>query len=127
VPYPGDEYVDIVGMDRYTSGGGESEYNANDGWENLMSTGKPVALAEFDPGENDNVSYLTPEGGRVYTYTCKNMLEDFKAMMAKGHKISYFETWTWSRSCGQLTDCEILMNDPIIFTRSDMLEYWNNN
>lgn len=123
--YPGDDYVDIVGIDWYTSG--KLEYNNGNGYTDLMATGKPIAITEFGPAENDSTRKKQVDGSYIYFYDCESMLADMKSMLAAGHKLSYFSTWTWSRSIAQLSGNDVLLNDPIIYTRSDMMEYWKNN
>ena len=52
---------------------------------------------------------------------------DIKTMLAAGHKIAYFETWTWNGSYIWLEKPEVIVDDPIIYNRSEMMEYWANN
>ena len=106
-------------------GAKEPQYNANNGWEKLMSTGKPVALTEVGPDGSRTKKDV--DGNTYYDCTCEDLLADLKNMIANGHKIAYFETWTWNGSYIWLEKPEALINDPIIYNRSDMMEYWTNN
>jgi len=54
-------------------------------------------------------------------------MDDIKTMLAAGHKIAYFETWTWNGSYIWLEKPEVIVDDPIIYNRSEMMEYWANN
>lgn len=123
-PYPGDEYIDIVGMDGYIGGASSPRYNENDGWDKLVATGKPVAFTEFGP--DPSVTKKDSDGNQYYNYDCKEMIKDLKTLMKNGHKIAYFETWTWSIMI-YLDYSEAVMEDPIIYTRSEMMSYWAND
>jgi len=47
-------------MDWYTAG--NKEYNANGGYDKLMSTGKPVALCEYGPSHGSDLKVSTVDG-----------------------------------------------------------------
>jgi len=49
IAYPGDEYVDIVGIDVYSDGVDIK----GDGYNRLVATGKPFAMTEFGPSTRD--------------------------------------------------------------------------
>lgn len=115
-PYPGDDVVDIVGEDWYTSG--NHEYNRDESWDKLMSTGKPVGLCEYDP-----THAMRDAEGRC-SYTCRDFMADFKYMLENGHKICYFSTWTWSRSLSQLKYLDEFMADPMVIHRDRLAERW---
>ncbi len=112
-PYPGAEYVDIVGCDWYS--GGDREINGNGDYDTLMSLdNKPVALTEFggpDPS--------------FYDYTCMNILGDLKWMQEKGMKISYILVWTTYGAYSGYGKAPEFFSDPIIYSRADMMAYWN--
>ncbi|MBE6538087.1 MAG: hypothetical protein E7671_01305 [Ruminococcaceae bacterium] len=122
--YPGNEYVDIVGMDAYIGGDTTSKYNENGFWDKLMATGKPVAFTEF--GVHDNYIIEDENGNRTYNYTGAQMIAELKSMINNGHKLAYLETWTWSIMI-YLEDADAFMNDPIIYTRSEIMDYWNTH
>ena len=110
-PYPGDEYTDIVGIDWYT--GGNREVNVEDGYPLLMTSGKPIGLTEFGGP--------APSTG----YSCESMLLDLKWMMEEGLDVDFFVLWTTNGSFIGMQKGDVLFGDPIIYTRSDMLAYWN--
>lgn len=110
-PYPGDEYVDIVGIDWYT--GGNREVKVEDGYPLLMTSGKPIGLTEFGGP--------APSTG----YSCESMLLDLKWMMEEGLDVDFFVLWTTNGSFVGMQKGDVLFGDPIIYTRNDMLKYWN--
>lgn len=112
-PYPGDEYADIVGIDWYTSG--NREINQNSTYEKLMTAGKPTGLTEFGGP--------APSTG----YSCESFLGDMKWMISKDLDLAFFTVWTTNGSFNGMGKGDILFGDPIIYTRSDMLEYWKNH
>lgn len=123
--YPGDDYVDIVGLDWYTAG--KCEYNSGDGYANLMTTGKPVALTEVGPADGSALEKKNVDGASYYTYTAVDLLNDIKYMISNGHKISYFSTWVGARSLYGLEDVDVIFEDSAIITRKDLVERWAND
>ena len=53
--YPGDAYVDIVGIDAYTPS--PTAQVIKDAYNNLSGIGKPMALAEIGPNEGSEPNY----------------------------------------------------------------------
>lgn len=120
--YPGDEYVDLVGIDWYTSG--KKEYNAGNSYSDLMSLGKATALTEIGPG--DSLAKKRVDGSTYFTYTAVDMLNDIKSMLDEGLKVAYFATWV-SRTVYNLDGGIDLMQDPIMYSREDVMAYWAEN
>ncbi|MBQ8207692.1 MAG: hypothetical protein IJZ89_03050 [Clostridia bacterium] len=91
--YPGDEYVDIVGVDWYTGGKCEimNEYHS---YDHIMSLGKPCAMTEFGPGGNIRVPRGAPVCEQEKLFSAVDMLELYKSLLRRGLKISYVLTWT---------------------------------
>ena len=112
--YPGDEYTDLVGCDWYT--GGNREVNWGNVYTDLMSTGKTVAITEF-AGPDPKTS----------GYDASNALDDLKWMISEGYKVTYLLHWTTYASFWGVGDGDIFMNDPLIYSRDDMMEYWKRN
>lgn len=112
--YPGDKYVDIVGCDWYSSG--NRELNSSGDYDTLMSLGKPVAITEFG-GPSPK------ESG----YTSLTMLSDLKWMRDKGMKLSFILVWTTNASIAGMGHAKDFIEDPMIYSREDMLLYWKNN
>ena len=121
--YPGDEYVDITGIDWYTSG--KQEVNNNGAYSDLMKLGKPVALTEFGPG--GSLERKDVEGNTYYTYDNKDFWRDITWMQDNGLKMSFFCTWTWGMSVIDMEYPEAVMGNEIVYNRGDLLEYWKNN
>ena len=109
--YPGDEYVDLVGIDWYTEGNREIDNDRN--YSSLMAKGKPIGLTEFGGP--------SPSTG----YNCKTFLQDLKWMIDNGLDISFFVVWTTNAAFNGMGFADVLFGDPIIYSRADMLEYWN--
>lgn len=109
--YPGDKYVDIVGCDWYSNG--NRELNGGGDYDTLMSLGKPVAITEFggpSPKESD--------------YTSLTMLSDLKWMIENDMKLSFILVWTSNASIAGMGHAKDFIEDPIIYSRDDMMEYW---
>ncbi len=93
--YPGDEYVDIVGVDWYTNTRTMEIENGNCYQNMVEQSGKIGAVCEFGPSE--------PSGSTAAQDKYYNMMDaydDLVDLMAKGYKLSYFMTWTDSIMCG---------------------------
>lgn len=119
--YPGDEYVDIVGLDWYTSG--NFEINTNSSYNKLAATNKPVAIGEIGPtaSTSSNMAY-----GQ---FTCKNLLNIMYKMREKNFKTCYFLCWTsWidingkknQMSIPDMGDSDMLMADDLIISRDEL-------
>ena len=119
--YPGDDYVDIVGVDWYTTGNKEIEAVYPD----LMAYGKPVAVTEFGPGGSLQKTDVT--GDYYYTYSAMDQLADLKYLISKGCKIAYVCNWAQFQSIVELEETEEMMNDPLLYTQDKLMEYWKNN
>lgn len=87
--YPGDEYVDIVGVDWYP--GAEDQANPVEliyAYEDLtLPTGKIFAYGELSAGDNRTV-------GDNYTFTAKDYGDMLKKFAAKGIKSAYVLAWS---------------------------------
>lgn len=109
--YPGDEYVDLVGIDWYTEGNREIDNDRN--YSSLMAKDKPIGLTEFGGP--------SPSTG----YNCQTFLYDLKWMIENDLDISFFVVWTTNAAFNGMGFADVLFGDPIIYSRADMLEYWN--
>ncbi len=83
--YPGDEYVDMLGLDWYTGGNYEIS-GTGKSYEKLMSKGKVTNLAEFGPG-GSLLGYNKASQERLFS--CKHLDEIIDRMYADGYKIGY--------------------------------------
>ncbi len=94
--YPGDEYVDMVGIDWYTSNKNELIF-PNHSYDKVMNLGMPAALTEFGPG---NALRMSDFDSQTKTFNALDMVDVMKDMMRRGLKIAYVLTWTGG--CGAL-------------------------
>jgi mannan endo-1,4-beta-mannosidase len=107
--YPGDEYVDIVGIDIYN----DTVYIGGDAYEKLLALGKPVALTEFGPGARD---------GSFDNVRLVNTIRQ------RYPQLTYFLTWhSWTDNETAIVDNQnaaALLNDPWVITRDDV--HWRS-
>ncbi len=95
--YPGDEYVDMVGIDWYTNGENEF-FNEHRSYDKIMSFGKPFAICEFGPGKTKSLFYSTGKHGTAEeqmklfsSVDALNLLKD--VTVNYGVKCAYMLTW----------------------------------
>ena len=118
--YPGDEYVDIVGVDWYP---GETEQNNPDElvacYEDLVDkTGKIFVLGEFSAGGNRTV-------GDNYTFTTEDYDEVLERINDLGVKCAYTLAWSsWDTDEGRvkLTIYEMGMGDRFYYNNDTYLD-----
>ncbi len=88
--YPGDDYVDMVGVDWYSSGNLEIEkensYNSM-----TDATNMPGAIFEF--GASGDISKENADE-QLKIYNCMDFLDDIQALNNKGYKFSFVLGWT---------------------------------
>lgn len=105
--YPGDDYVDIVGIDLYDDNvafsGGMDAYNT------IVALGKPFANVEFGPA--------TMDGNYDNTKTIDEIRDRYP-------QASYFMYWcSWQNHKAALVDnrnASALLNDPWVITRDEV-------
>lgn len=92
--YPGDEYVDLVGLDWYTGGNYEV---AGDGksYEKLMTLGKVTSLCEF--GQGGGLQGATPQS-QEKLFDCHSFEQILDRMYADGYKIAYVMSYAGKTS-----------------------------
>ncbi len=92
--YPGDEYVDMLGLDWYTGGNYEIG-GSGKSYEKIMSRGKVTNLAEFGPGG----SLL---GENKYSqdklFSCRDVDKIVDRMYEDGYKLGYILSYAWKTS-----------------------------
>jgi mannan endo-1,4-beta-mannosidase len=114
--YPGPEYVDIVGLDKYMERGEDPlMLNAWREYDDLVATGKPMGLLEFGPSPANGSGWKDPK----YDYT--KLIRDIKARYPR---IVLFQAWEWIWRLGAHAKVSDLLNDPWVITR-DELPKWN--
>lgn len=103
--YPGDEYVDMTGLDWYTSGNFEID-SGSDAYFVMMDHRKPTALTEYGAS-----------GGKLDSIASYN---DFHKMYDMGMKLTYVLTWTTENSFPKAGRLNELMQKPDILSLEDM-------
>ena len=88
--YPGDEYVDVVGLDWYTDGDSTQLDGNGKCYEELTATGKPFGLMEF--GVSGNVRTGDREK-QPSVFSCKNYVKMLDKMRADGKKFAFAEVY----------------------------------
>ena len=101
--YPGDQYVDIVGLDAYTD-----YISGSDGYDDLISTGKPFGFTEFGPYGPSN-----PPGDYDYTRLINGIRDDFP-------ETTFFQAWSNGWSMKSNLNAQALFEDPWIINRDDI-------
>lgn len=88
--YPGDQYVDIVGVDWYTKGA--REIKDSDNYLDLVNTtGKMGAMTEFGPAGSVKApsAELQPE-----YYSTEKLMSELMKLRDEGYSFAYLLTWT---------------------------------
>lgn len=103
--YPGDEYVDMTGLDWYS--GGEFEIGSSEGaYLRMMDYGMPTAITEYGgtSGELDSIQTW----------------EDIQKMYENGMKLTYLLTWTSQHSFPVRGKVDELMAKPDILSLTEV-------
>lgn len=121
--YPGDEYVDIVGIDWYTRG--KLEIGSNDCYTNLVkSTGKPGAITEFGPRGEKNANQIFADTGEKVNqadlYSNMDLLNDMLTLKGKGYNFTYILSWINHWSITKLGAGEEFMASSYTYGLSDV-------
>ncbi len=94
--YPGDEYVDLVGCDWYTTHGTLADIDgAGKSYSSLTATGKITAVTEF--GVRGPLA-SNSQNVQEKLYNCMNELETYKSMLDAGHGVAYVLNWSGTSS-----------------------------
>jgi mannan endo-1,4-beta-mannosidase len=112
--YPGNAFVDIVGLDKYL-GEDETELNLNrlGEYRGLTRLGKPFALTEFGPSPASS----QPDRPK---YDYAKLVED----IADNYPDTvFFLAWEWHWAIGEHDGAKDLMNDPWVITRDEMPKF----
>lgn len=107
--YPGDTYVDVVGLDWYTDQ--FDNLNTCNSYDELLAINKPIGITEFGPVQKDDGSMDT--------------LDLLAALKYKYSKISFFMYWhSWDIHKTAIVDClhaYEMMHDPAVVNRGDIV------
>ncbi|MEO9533228.1 MAG: glycosyl hydrolase [Crocinitomicaceae bacterium] len=106
--YPGDEYVDVVGLDYYAND--LSDINMNNSMSNLMAYNKPICIAEIGKGVNQEVAM--------------NETDNLIYLGLKEYPVAYFLVWnSWPNHYGSIIDsknADELMNHELIISQDEV-------
>jgi mannan endo-1,4-beta-mannosidase len=103
--YPGDQYVDLVGLDAYTDSVDQRHIK---GYAELAALPKPFGFTEFGPhGAKD------PPGDFDYTRFLAGIRSDFP-------KTCFFMCWNLKWSLAENNNTRQLLDDPLIVNRADL-------
>ncbi len=105
VYYPGDRYVDLVGLDAYTD---FVDTNHIHGYAEVARLGKPFGLTEFGPHGSRN-----PPGDYDYLRFIAGVTNDFPQAV-------FFMCWNWKWSLARNTHTKELLAHPWIINRADL-------
>ena len=95
--YPGDDVVDILGVDWYTSRKNEINYPGHS-YDRIMSKGKICAVTEFGPNGALRAAKDCGRDVQEKLFNSLDMIDLMKSYIKQGLKISY--VLTWAGSCG---------------------------
>ncbi|MBR3967842.1 MAG: leucine-rich repeat protein [Clostridia bacterium] len=103
--YPGDKYVDMTGLDWYSSG----KYEIGSGsYKQMMAHGMPVAITEYGGTNGDLDSIET--------------WNDIQRMYSDGMKITYIMTWTGDHRFTSAGKAAELMSKPDTLSRDEVFK-----
>jgi len=109
--YPGDAYVDIVGLDYYRPL--NEDPIVLDGYSQLLTVGKPIAIFEFGPSPA-NADPDRPN----YDYV--KLIRDIRNHYPQ---IVMFQAWEWHWAIPENDNAVGLMDDSWIITRNEFPEW----
>jgi mannan endo-1,4-beta-mannosidase len=110
--YPGDAYVDIVGLDKYMAIGEDPlDLNRWGDYDALVATGKPVGLFEFGPLP------ATGEGWDTVQYDYANLIRDIRQLYPR---IVLFQAWEYIWQIGNHQNASGLLNDPWVIVQGEL-------
>lgn len=103
--YPGDRFVDLVGIDAYTDNVDPGHIK---GFDALLRTGKPAGFGEFGPHGSTN-----PPGDFDFTRFARGLAASFPGAV-------FFMSWNGKWSPANNLRAWEFYNDPLIVTRDDL-------
>ena len=114
--YPGDAYVDVVSLDVYM-GLDEDPLSLNifGEYDQLVSTGKPMALFEFGPIPASSAGWNTT------TYDWANLIRDIRNLYPEVVLVQAWE-YVWQLAYPRYQGLSDLVEDPWIITREELPE-----
>ena len=124
--YPGDEYVDMVGLDWYTGNKKEINYPGH-AYDKMMGVGKIAAITEFGPA-----GPLRVPDQKVHTedqeklFNMVDLVSLMKDLKKQGLKISYVLTWAGGCAAYALGGAEKALDDPFCITLEKVMELYED-
>ncbi len=103
--YPGNDYVDMVGVDAYIDEGSKDSFK---GYTDIIDiTGYIGAFTEFGPARNWSGSEMNKP--QIEVFNCMDMYEFLMEKKDEGYQISYLLTWAGSLGASALGKCDEFM------------------
>ena len=110
--YPGDAYVDIVGLDKYMNIDEDPlALNTWGDYDALVETGKPFGLFEFGPLP------ATGQGWDTVQYDYANLIRDIKRYYPQ---TVLFQAWEYVWQIGRHANASGLLNDPWVIVQGEL-------
>lgn len=118
--YPGDEYVDVVGLDWYT--GGEYEIDGKGkSWEKLLEYGMPTGLCEWGIGDSMRTENSAKQSE---LWSCKNYVDVLEMMRYDEKYIAFAEVYSGMYgSVAYVGNGEAIANYKYIISLEEMPEF----
>ena len=118
--YPGDEYVDIVGFDWYTSG----RYTEQDlAYDRLVTTGKSISLGEFGVANSAKAENMKDQSE---VWSCLDLLAYFEKAAKEGRRYSFWFNWSTPHQLSQLGHLDKLVESPLVYCLDDVKNMFDN-
>ncbi len=115
--YPGDDYVDIVGLDYYLDSG-DLDLIGERGWPELKALGKPMALTEFGPtGWLPGCGNGGPHIPKVRCYDYGSLMDKIRELCPE---VRYFLAWGEDYSMVRQNNADELLDDSWVITRQEV-------
>lgn len=118
--YPGDDYVDIVGLDWYTDGAYEIDGTGRS-YAKLMNTEKITNVCEF--GISGDIQCDDRDLQKL-TFSCLDFENMVKQMFSDGYKVAYILTWTAQDSIDWWGYAEEMMAGGTFIDRDTLPKYF---
>jgi mannan endo-1,4-beta-mannosidase len=113
--YPGDDYVDLVGLDKYMNLDEDPlDLNIWGDYDALVGTGKPFGLFEFGPLPASGAGWDTVR------YDYANLIRDIKALYPQ---TVLFQAWEYVWQIGRHDNAEGLLSDPWVIVQGELPEW----
>ncbi len=123
--YPGDEYVDMVGIDWYTDGDYFAIEN-NNCYRELAKTGKIINMCEFGPNGAAKIDRKLDKYGEQKDYfSCRDVLTYMENMRNSKMKTAYWLFWQNDQAITGMGYGDEFMQSEYILTLDETAEILN--